>query len=160
MRSLIQIIESRQSSKFTLLEMLKLNKQSNVIDDKNLRDVTNTSTTKIDNMMWVNPRISARDKEKMDAYHDKGSKPERLAKSNGDDKLVRRWMIAIERYDDWEECWDVFRKVIIDRGIFTADELDCYVLKKYAYAKWSYGSSDERTKRYERYLDKYNVKHS
>ena len=69
--------------------------------------------------------------DKMEAYKKKGSDPKRLAKSIKDKtKLISRWHVAI--LINWIDCAVVFRDEIINRGYATEDELDIFILSKYA----------------------------
>ena len=94
--------------------------------------------------------------EKMKSYKNKGSNPNRLAKSIKDKtKLINRWHVAINI--NWVDCAVVFRDEIINRGYATADELDVYVLNRYnRYNKQFTADIKENV---EEYLDEINVKY-
>lgn len=70
------------------------------------------------------------DYAKMEAYHNKGSKPQRLVNSIKDaPKLVRRWATAISM--KWDEAINVFGQAIIDRNIWDEGDVVKYLAKTY-----------------------------
>lgn len=68
------------------------------------------------------------DVEKMDYYHNKGSKPERLVATIKDrNKLLRRFGQAVRM--KWTAAVKVFGQAIVDRGYYTREEVDNYIAK-------------------------------
>jgi hypothetical protein len=68
---------------------------------------------------------TAKDIEKMKAYYNKRSNPDRLVSSIKDNsKLVGRWIAAIKI--DWPEAAFAFSKEIQNRGILTKAEIVAY----------------------------------
>lgn len=135
-----------------IFERLKLTKNTKLEEIK-LRDLSNITVPYDLILRFSYRRISEErsNKDKMQKYYDKGSKPRILANSIQDPtKLIRRWLIAI--FMNWEECYDVFRREIINRGLYSEDQLDAYILKRYNMN--CYGNKEY----YEKYLAKYNVK--
>ena len=85
---------------------------------------------------------------KMKAYHDKGSNPDRLVQSiKNEEKLLKRWLLTIKF--DWEKAFIVFRDAIIKRGYFTKDELYSYIKKNFVDTTWR---SDDIRNKYKKYL--------
>ena len=73
-------------------------------------------------------------------------------------KLVRRWIIYVVL--GWEEAYQVFRNEIVNRGYYTEDELDKYILDRYNKVKsFSTTLAKEREQNYKNYLDVNNVKY-
>lgn len=65
--------------------------------------------------------------KKMEYYHNKGSKPERLVSSIKDkDKLIKRWLAAMDI--DWKEAADIFKDEIVKRGYYNDEDLFLFVL--------------------------------
>lgn len=76
---------------------------------------------------YKTPQAEWTNSEKMKAYHDKGSKPERLvATIKNQEKMIKRWVAAMDM--EWEEAADVFKQAIIDRGYYTKDELEAFII--------------------------------
>jgi hypothetical protein len=79
--------------------------------------------------IWL-PYPEHRDYMKMTEYQAKGSKPSTLVNTIKDeDKLLRRFRQALEM--DWTEAIDAFAKGIVDRGIYTREEIDKYIEDNY-----------------------------
>ena len=69
------------------------------------------------------------DIQKMNDYHAKGSKPERLVNSIKDnEKLGRRFAVAVKM--GWQEAIEKFGKALVDRKCYTQDEIDKYISKR------------------------------
>lgn len=143
----------KEINKF-IIERLKLDRSSKVnpkrvLDEAKLKD----SVYKIDSYRrYEHMSDENRDWSKMEGYRKKGSKPQTLANSiKTEKKLLRRWLIAV--FMDWEECYDVFRKKLIETFNWDENELDYYILNKYNNAH----DSNLKSK-YETYLNKYNIK--
>ena len=80
------------------------------------KDVENADTTK-----WV---PDAANVVKMKGYYAKGSDPARIAKACGDDKLVKRFLIAIGM--KWDKAVREFRWEIKNRKLLTDAEIEAY----------------------------------
>ena len=66
---------------------------------------------------------------KMQEYQKKGSKPERLVSSiKNKTKLIGRWNAAMDM--GWEDAANVFKQAIIDRGYYTEEDLNQYIIKR------------------------------
>ena len=120
-----------------------------------LRDVSGVNylnvQKEIDSISW---RDIKEHLEKIRYYKNKNSNPQRLVNSiKSKNKLVVRWYLAVG--EDWLECAKIFKQAIIDRGYFTEDELDAYILKRYN----SYSNTNETKEIYAKYLDEYKIKH-
>lgn len=75
------------------------------------------------------PYPEANDEKKMKYYHDKGSDPKRLTATIKDrGKLERRFRQAMIM--GWHEATDEFARAIVERGYYTQDEIDKFILKK------------------------------
>ena len=137
-----------------IIEKLKINSKSKVNNTSDLRDLSNVS---IPHSLFEDLHFKSTSEEyshyrKMDEYKRKGSNPVRLLNSIKDrKKLIVRWLIAIN--SDWLECAKVFRQGIIDRGYYTEDELDAYILKRYNIHK----NSHDLAEKYLKYLNEFNV---
>lgn len=85
-------------------------------------------------LTFKTPQSEYTNEQKMKAYMNKGSKPERLVSSIKDrEKLLKRWDAAINL--DWKEAEEVFRQAIIDRGYYTDEELMTWICRKVKYNK-------------------------
>lgn len=80
------------------------------------KDVENADTTK-----WV---PDAANVVKMKGYYAKGSDPARIAKACGDDKLIKRFLIAIGM--KWDRAVREFRWEIKNRKLLTDAEIEAY----------------------------------
>jgi hypothetical protein len=80
------------------------------------KDVENADTTK-----WV---PDAANVVKMKGYYAKGSDPARIAKACGDDKLIKRFLIAIGM--KWDKAVREFRWEIKTRKLLTDAEIEAY----------------------------------
>lgn len=80
------------------------------------KDVENADTTK-----WV---PDAANVVKMKGYYAKGSDPARIAKACGDDKLIKRFLIAIGM--KWDKAVREFRWEIKNRKLLTDAEIEAY----------------------------------
>ena len=122
-----------------ILEKLKINHNTKINNsDDGLRDLSSVS---IPNALH------------QDLYATPGRESEDIKDKK---KLLFRWRAAIEL--NWIECAKVFRQGIIDRGYYTGDELDAYILKKY---NSTYKNSFKNIKDgVEKYLQEYNVKYN
>lgn len=122
MKNLKDILENKFSKNFTILEKLKINKET----DFNLKDADEKLYK---NVYWRMDHPDWKDNEKMKNYHDKGSKPERLVATIKDrDKLCRRFLSAFNL--DWIHAIKVFGDAIVDRGYFTREEIDNFIAYK------------------------------
>lgn len=140
-------------------EKLKINSQSKVNTDSGLRDLSDIKTKHFYELNYRSPSEESRDWAKAEEYFKKKSKPERLVNSIKDrNKLVRRWIIYVVL--GWEEAYQVFRNEIVNRGYYTEDELDKYILDRYNKVKsFSTTLAKEREQNYKNYLDVNNVKY-
>ena len=142
-----------------ILEKLKINHNTKINNsDDGLRDLSSVSIPNaLHQDLYATPGRESGHYKKMEAYQNKGSKPQRLLQDIKDKKkLLFRWRAAIEL--NWIECAKVFRQGIIDRGYYTGDELDAYILKKY---NSTYKNSFKNIKDgVEKYLQEYNVKYN
>ncbi len=78
--------------------------------------------------LW--PEDDWKDRDKMKAYHDKGSKPSRLISTIKDnDKLFRRFCAAVRM--KWEDAINDFGQALIDRNIYTEDTIIKYIFNYY-----------------------------
>ena len=76
-------------------------------------------------------RPESKDIEKMNDYHNRHSKPERLVNSiKNNEKLVRRFAVAVNM--KWDEAIDEFGKALVNRGIYKQEEVDKYIEVHYA----------------------------
>ena len=67
---------------------------------------------------------------KMEAYKNKGSKPERLVATIKDgEKLERRFRVAVSL--KWEDAINTFGQAIIDRNIHPEEDVLIYIKKFY-----------------------------
>lgn len=74
---------------------------------------------------WIDASQRA-DIDKMNYYHNKGSKPLRLVNSIKDDgKLKRRFGVAVRM--KWNEAIREFGKALVSRGIFSQEQVDAYI---------------------------------
>lgn len=80
------------------------------------KEVENADTTK-----WV---PDATNIVKMKGYYAKGSDPARIAKACGDDKLIKRFLIAIGM--KWDKAVREFRWEIKSRKLLTDAEIEAY----------------------------------
>ena len=141
-----------------ILEKLKITTDTKVRTKNDFKDL---SEVKIpgelyQDLMSKTPSEEATNHNKMAAYKKKGSKPTRLLGDiKNKKKLVSRWYIAITI--NWLECAKVFKQGIIERGYYSEDELDAYVLSKYKSLK-KYGLPNV-IKGIEEYLDYYGIKY-
>lgn len=134
---------------YYITERLKISKDDKVKDIQ-LRDLSKVDIRNIfSECFWDYPnRDRIRDNHQMEEYYNKGSKPKVLVNSiKRKDKLVRRCKLAIIM--NWEDYYDTARQAIIDRGYYSADELDGWVYNLFK------ASKDEC---YIRYLEKYHIK--
>ena len=143
-----------------IIEKLKINSKSKVNNISNLRDLSNVSIlhSLFEDLYFKTPSEEHSNLKKMDEYKAKGSNPVRLLNSIKDHKkLIVRWFIAIQM--DWPECARVFRQGIIDRGYYTEDELDAYILKRYnIYKNRQSNNNRALAEKYLKYLNEFNVK--
>ena len=73
---------------------------------------------------WFGP--SQLDYDKMKAYRNKGSKPERLVATIKDkEKLGRRFAAAVDLL--WDDAINVFGKALVDRGLYKQEQIDKYI---------------------------------
>lgn len=71
----------------------------------------------------------SRDVDKMKYYRNKGSDPKRLTATIKDKgKLERRFRQAIIM--QWDAATDEFARAIVDRGYYSQDEIDKFLLAK------------------------------
>ena len=143
-----------------ITEKLKINSKSKINSTSSLRDLSNVSIPQslYADMQTKNPREYYRNNQKMEEYKKKGSSPVRLLNSIKDrGKLLNRWLIAIQM--DWPECARVFRQGIIDRGYYTEDELDAYILKSYNINYKSTNIKSTIKDCYINYLNEFNIKY-
>lgn len=78
--------------------------------------------------LW--PEDELKDREKMQAYHDKGSKPSRLISTIKDnDKLFRRFCAAVRM--KWEDAINDFGQALIDRNIYKEEDIIKYIFNYY-----------------------------
>jgi len=78
--------------------------------------------------LW--PADEWKDREKMQAYHDKGSKPSRLISTIKDnDKLFRRFCAAVRM--KWEDAINDFGQALIDRNIYKEEDIIKYISSYY-----------------------------
>jgi len=140
-------------------EKLKINSNSKVNTDSGLRDLSDIKSRSFWELSYKSPSEESRDWSKAEGYFKKKSKPERLVNSIKDrNKLVRRWSIFVSI--GWEEAYQVFRNEIVNRGYYTEDELDKYILDRYNKVKgFSTTLAKERTENYKNYLEVNNVKY-
>ena len=143
-----------------IIEGLKINSKTKVNTKEPLRDVSSANISGIDrDTRTKTPAQSEAHWKKMEYYFNKKSDPKRLANSIKDDKkLLIRWEIAVAI--GWLECATVFRQTIVNRGYYTEDQLDNYIVRNYNIVKNSKNSTAiERCKNYKEYLDEFNVKY-
>lgn len=78
--------------------------------------------------LW--PADDWKDRDKMKAYHDKGSKPSRLISTIKDnDKLFRRFCAAVRM--KWEDAINDFGQALIDRNIYKEEDIIKYISQFY-----------------------------
>ena len=140
-------------------EKLKINSNSKVNTDSGLRDLSDIKSKSFWELSYKSTGEESRDWAKAEGYFKKKSKPERLVNSIKDrNKLIRRWYIFVAI--GWEEAYQVFRNEIVNRGYYTEDELDKYILDRYNRVKIvSSTLAKERTENYKNYLEVNNVKY-
>lgn len=74
------------------------------------------------------PPVQKADRDKMNAYRSKGSKPLTLVHTIKDrEKLLRRFRVALEM--GWDSAVREFANGIVNRGYYTRDEINKYIAK-------------------------------
>lgn len=116
-----------------ILEKLKISRDSKMkIEDAPLLDKA-LDPEYVKKVAPVRDRYTyseATDYVKMEAYHNKGSNPQRLVNSIKDNsKLTRRFSVAIDL--KWDEAINVFGQAIIDRNIWDEGDVVKYISKRY-----------------------------
>lgn len=110
-----------------ILEKLHLNKDIQMTSSL-ISKAENVDATKAYKSMWVWP--DNKDVMKMEAYKDKGSKPERLVATIKDnEKLERRFRVAVNL--KWEDAVNTFGQALIDRNIRTEEDVLIYIKRNY-----------------------------
>ena len=116
-----------------ILEKLKISRDSKMkIEDAPLLDkaLDPEYVNKVSNARERYTYTEPSDYTKMEAYYNKGSKPQRLVNSIKDaSKLVHRWAVAIDM--KWDEAINTFGQAIIDRNIWSEPEVVKYLAKRY-----------------------------
>ena len=155
MKTLKEILTSR-FSEYKVNEKLVINKTTG----KNIHKINSEDLPKYDhNLSWRMDKLRyskgagtlTSHTSKMEAYYEKGSKPERLVKSIKDEsKLFNRWFVAVKM--EWAEAIQEFGKALEERGIFTLPELHAYIL-------YLYNNQHNPDGPYRKYLDLYHIQY-
>ena len=120
-----------------IIEKFKLNANNITkgLSDKEIDDLIEKYKDKnINGRLYIdlysqNPSEKSKHLYKMQEYQEKGSKPERLVSSiKNRTKLIGRWNAAMDM--GWEDAANVFKQAIIDRGYYTEEDLNQYIIKR------------------------------
>lgn len=120
-----------------IIEKFKLNANNIAkgLSDKEIDDLIEKYKDKnINGRLYLdlysqNPSETRKHLYKMQEYQEKGSKPERLVSSiKNRTKLIGRWNAAMDM--GWEDAANVFKQAIIDRGYYTEEDLNQYIIKR------------------------------
>ena len=101
-------------------------KQLSIYINEKLHIDKSVKTADLSNIKCPNIFPENSDIRKMSDYHNKGSKPSRLVATIKDnEKLKRRFAVAVKM--GWNEAIDEFGKALVDRNIYSQEEVDKFI---------------------------------
>lgn len=121
-----------------LFEKLVINKNTKVkkeLSESEVDDLIEKYKARINptllskDLLFKTPQSEHTNRQKMEYYMDKDSKPERLvATIKNKEKLIKRWDAAMDL--GWVEAASIFRDEIVKRGYYTYEELMAYIVHR------------------------------